>query len=149
MKLINKPLVFTEDSIKKIEETKEAKWVIDTEYQGILCSVFYQENPPSGMSNYFALYSTVVNPHEVMDGKEAQRKFMITDGSWITKLEITGIEAANGDVIMSHYRHHMNYSEDGSVFIDGGNAYTRYGGSAPNLPERLCKIKITGPNVEL
>lgn len=142
MKLINANHQFTAEEIVKVNVEKNAKWVADMEYKGKLMSVFYQAEPAEGHSNYFALFWA----WDYLDPKHGpmNTRLMITDGAWIEEAEITGIEADNGDVIYSHYRHHYHTSEDGSVFIDGGREYTRC-----NKPGRLRKIVVEEGTIKL
>lgn len=113
MKLNNKSELFSEDSIKRIESVKNAKYVCDTEHNGVHVAVFYAEtaHPDSG-SRYFALYY-------------GSSGLLITDGSFIEDQTITGAVANDGEVIYSRYRHDYRSSSDGSVMIDGGREYTR------------------------
>jgi hypothetical protein len=115
--ILNKPLLFTEEEIKKIEQLRSAKYVCATEYRGHTVEVFYGDtaHPVSG-SRYFALYY----------GKDTL-ELMITDGSFIEKQQINAVIADNGEIVYSRDRHDYRQSEDGSVFIDGGRDYTRSG----------------------
>ena len=135
MKLINANHQFTAEQIAKVNVEKKAKWVVDIEHKGKMMSVFYQAEPHEDFSHYFALFWS----WDYLDPKHgpANTRLMITGGAWIEDTDITGIEADNGDVIFSHYRHHYHESEDGSVFIDGGTEYTRC-----NKPGRLRKIVV-------
>lgn len=115
MKLLNEPVLFSHENVKKIEEMKEAKYVCDSEYKDIHVAVFYGKEPhPVSNSRYFALYFTPFD-----------NQLMITDGSFIENQDFIGIVAANGDVIYSRYKHDFRYSPDNSVFVDGGRSYTR------------------------
>ncbi len=112
MKLINKSILFTEDQITRIEQTRSAKFVCDTEHKDKHVAVFYGDTEhPVSKSRYFALYYADT--------------LMITDGAFIEGQEISGALADNGDVIFSRYRHDYVISPDGSVTIDGGRAYTK------------------------
>ena len=138
--LINEPLLFKEESIRKCEELRNAVWVIDIEYKGNLCAVFYQPDPPEDYDNYFALYwhYEYLDP----DTGPVNPRLMITDGSWIKDMKFTFIEADNGDQIMSHYRHHFHTSPDKSVSIDGGQDYIRVIGNNLNQrKQRQYKVK--------
>ena len=117
MKLINESLLFSQENIQTIERLRNAQYVCDTEHKGVHVAVFYGAEPhPVSNSRYFALY------------RDNGGTLMITNGAFIEEQEITGIVAANGDVIYSAYHHHYNKSPDGSVFIDGGRDYTRSSG---------------------
>lgn len=88
-------------------------------------AIFYQETPPQpGYSHYFAV---------VVRGTQT----FITSGESAVSEPITGIEADNGEVIFSRYRHDFRESTDKSVFIDGGRDYTKH-----NNPSRLVEINI-------
>lgn len=87
-------------------------------------AIFYQENPPHGYSNYFAI---------IVRGRQT----LITSGASAVEQPITGILADDGEVIFSRYRHDYRTSKDGSVFIDGGRDYTKC-----NRPDRLVEINI-------
>jgi hypothetical protein len=125
MQLLNEPVNFSPENIAIIEKTRNAKWVIDTEkpeHSNLVVSIFYQEEAyPETGSHYFGLYKTP----KAGPTPETAWQLMITDGAWIEDLKIDTVEAANGDVIFSRYRHDYRTSPDGSVFIDGGRAYTR------------------------
>lgn len=99
-------------------KTKSAKYVIDTEKEGFPCAVFYgDEAHPVSNSRYFILYTTASSAFG--------SKLWIADGSFIEDQEIVGVIADDSEVIFSRYRHDYRTSTDGSVFIDGGRAYTR------------------------
>jgi hypothetical protein len=112
MKLTNKSQLFSEENIQRIEQLRDATYVCDTEHKDIPVAVFYGKtaHPVSG-SRYFALYRADT--------------IMITDGSFIEDQEITGAVAEDGEVVFSRSRHDFVTSSDGSVFIDGGRAYTK------------------------
>ena len=77
--------------------------------------VYYQETPPvEGYSKYFGL---------IMQGGSAY----ITSGASGVEGLIDAVEADDGTIWYSRYRHDMRYSADGSVFIDGGRDYVRGG----------------------
>lgn len=112
MKLLNESSLFSKENIERIEKVRNAKYVCDTEYKDIHVAVFYGDTPhPDSGSKYFALYYADT--------------LMITNGAFIEDQEIAGVVADNGDVIYSRFRHDYRTSPDGSVFIDGGRAYTR------------------------
>jgi hypothetical protein len=115
MKLLNEPTMFSEENVKKIEDLKNAKFVCETEQNGLHVAIFYADeaHPDSG-SRYFGLYYTGV-----------ENQLMITNGAFIEEQNITGVVAENGDVIYSRYRHDYRRSPDDTVFVDGGRAYLR------------------------
>lgn len=112
MKLIREPYVLTKEGVKKVEELKNAKWLLDTEHKGVPVSVFWQEVPHPEGSNFFALYYS----------NGGLGPLMITDGAFILDQEIQGLMLPNGDVIYSRHRH--DYFQRGDVAIDGGREYT-------------------------
>lgn len=127
MNLLNDPLLFSEENIKKIESVKNAVYVCDTEMKDILVSIFYGDTPhPVSNSRYFGLYYT---PEDNI--------LMITDGSFVETQTFYGAVANNGDVIYSRYRHDYRSSPDDSVFIDGGRAYTR------TNTKNIVSLKVT------
>jgi outer membrane protein assembly factor BamB len=109
----NESAMFSKSQVETIENLRKAIYVCSTEHKGIPVEVFYgsQEHPVS-KSRYFALY-------------RSNGILMITDGSFIEDQEIEAVVANNGEIIYSRYRHDYRTSKDGSVFIDGGRAYTR------------------------
>lgn len=107
--------------IDKIEKKYNAKWVgqlpLRTKSGGwsedSCGDVYYQETPPiEGYSNYFALIMQLGSLY-------------ITSGASAVEGIINAVEANDGEVIYSRYRHDMRYSKDKSVFIDGGRDYIR------------------------
>lgn len=115
MKLLNEPVLFSSENVKKIEELKKAKYVCDTEQNDIHVAIFYGNEPhPDSGSHYFGLYYTPI-----------ENQLMITNGAFVEDQHITGVVAENDDVIYSRYRHDFRYSPDNSVFVDGGRAYLR------------------------
>jgi hypothetical protein len=143
MNLINKPHALTPDQIDAIEQMKDATWVMDLEYRDVMHSVFHQAVIPDvkGATNFFGVIRQARAINMLVDAKPIY-DILITNADWITKIALVGIEARNGDVVMSHHRHHFHESEDGSVFIDGGTSYTRYGGAGA-APEQIRKITIS------
>jgi len=111
----NDPVLFSKEQVEKIELMKSSKYVCSTEHQGLCIEVFYGEDyhPASG-SRYFGLYKA---------GRTGE--LMITNGAFIEDQKIDAIVAEDGEIIFSRYRHDYRSSTDGTVFIDGGRAYTR------------------------
>jgi len=113
------------DCIVKIQEV-EARY--DAKYVGQMAlrtvgggwsedipgEIFYQKYPPGGYSNYFALIVRLGTLY-------------ITDGSSAVEGVINAVVADDGEIIYSRARHDMRYSQDKSVWIDGGRNYTRSG----------------------
>lgn len=123
------------DAIVKIDQV-EAKY--NATYVGQLClrdrygnwaneaaEVFYQPVPPvEGYSNYLALF--------VRDGS-----LYITSGASAVEGIIDGVQAEDGEIIYSRYRHDCRKSTDGTTWIDGGRDYTRGG-----FPHKGVRLKI-------
>jgi hypothetical protein len=136
MYIKNPPALFSYDQIQKIEDMKKAKYVCATEHQGHTVEVFYSEEAhPVSNSRYFALYYTHLT-----------NELMITDGSFIEKQDIDAVVADDGDIVYSRYRHDYMVSNDKSVWIDGGRAYTR---SGLYSDERHVKLKVRDGCLEL
>jgi hypothetical protein len=113
----NEPALFTPEQIQEIEKIKSAKYVCTTEKDDICIEIFYGDTPhPDSGSRYFGLYKGGWN-----------RELYITDGSFVEDQLISAVIADNGDIVYSRYRHDYRSSPDGSVWIDGGRAYTRRG----------------------
>ena len=108
-----------EDSIKKVEELRGAK------YMGYWCTkrpsgswkespvdVFYQPNPDTekGHSHYFGLFFQ-------------DDTLFITNAASAFSDPIVGIKTDDDEVIVSRYRH--DYVEKDQHMIDGGRDYTR------------------------
>jgi hypothetical protein len=111
----NEPVLFSKEQVKKIELVRNAKYVCTTEHENICVEVFYGSKPHhvSG-SRYFGLYRTSFTD-----------ELMITSGAFIEDQKIAAIVSDNGEIIYSRYRHDYVKSSDGTVFIDGGRAYTK------------------------
>lgn len=119
-KLDRESAVIKQDKIPEVEKHYNAKYVIDTEHEGLPVAVFYGAEPhPDSGSRYFALYWALGS------------QLMITNGAFIEDQEIACVIADDGEIIHSRYRHDYRVSADGSVFIDGGRAYTRTGLYSP------------------
>jgi hypothetical protein len=111
--IINEPYLFTREQIGRIEELRSCRYVCASEHQGRSVEVFYGDEPhPDSGSRYFALYY-------------AGDDLMITNGQFVEEQELDAVIADNGDIVFSRARHDFHTSPDGSVWIDGGRAYTR------------------------
>ena len=130
--ILTESSIFDSAQIARIEQKKNAKYVCQTCLRGTSggwsltpVAVFWNRDPaniPAGGSPWFGLYFRSEYPDP-----EAPMMLFITNA--ISALEpFKGVRAANGDVIYSHHRHDMRHSPDGSVWIDGGRDYVRYGG---------------------
>ncbi len=130
MKFTPKSALFSESQIQKIEKTKKATYLLDTEHKDVHVAVFYgEEEHPVSKSRYFALYFSY--------GDYEKPKLMIADGSFIEEQKIVAAVSDEGEVIFSRYRHDFFESRDGSVFIDGGRSYYR-----TNKPGSLFHIEV-------
>lgn len=111
-------------NIDTIEEIRNAKFVCEVAvklrnggWSDNPSAIFWQETPPDPTySNYFGLFCS-------------GDKIFITSGQSAVENDLTGIVAANGDIVYSAYRHDFRYSPDNSVWIDGGRDYIRHGGA--------------------
>jgi len=133
------PSSFTWEQIKEIEQKKNARYLLETEYKGVQCAVFYGSTVhPISNSKYFAIFWT-------KDQENWANVPAVMRGDWIEDMEFAGVVADNGDVIYSRYRHDFRESDDGSVWIDGGRDYTR-----TNVidKERHCTLTVFKGRVE-
>jgi hypothetical protein len=124
MKINYESTCFDKDFIKRVEKLYNAKYIYETELveYGPVGSVFYQENPPDGCTNWMAIFY------------DCQTKLLkITSAATIVEQPVTAIECGDGEWIYSHYTHHF-YTKNG-VSIDGGRSYTKLVG------ENLSNIK--------
>ncbi len=131
MKIITESELFTQENIAIIEERYKALFVCDTclkarggGWINEAVAVFWNRDPaniPVGGSAYFGMF----HRYEPPNFKKSQ--LMITNAISAIENVITGIVAENGDIIFSRFRHDYRGSPDGSVWIDGGRDYTRYG----------------------
>jgi hypothetical protein len=154
MTVLTKSERFDEDSIARIEEKYEAKYVCETciknrhGWVNRSVSIFYQPDPskvPEGGSQWFGLFFARWG----FVGMDAPRRLMICNAITAVEQDITGIVADNGDVIYSRYRHDYRWSPDKSVMIDGGRDYTRHnmGGELVTLrivEDKLCIVGGAG-----
>ena len=106
-------------NIDAVEKKYNAKYVGELclksrgDWVNAPASIFYQETPPvEGYSKYFALV--------IQNGTA-----LITSGESAISEPIWVIEANDGELIYSRYRHDYRESKDKSVFIDGGRDYVR------------------------
>ena len=109
--------------ISKIEIKKNATYVGEFclktsggEWANEAASIFYQKTPPQeGFSHYFALF-------------QRNGTVYITSGQNAIEPIIMAVQADDGEIIYSRYRHDYRTSKDGSVFVDGGRDYFKSGG---------------------
>lgn len=157
--ICNESYDFTEKQIKGIEDHKSAKFVCETCIRDMYgnwangpVAIFYQDDPsliPEGGSAYFGMYwrpnqdaSVLASPEDVL---KLTYTLMICNAVSATEEDITGIVANNGEIIYSRYRHDYRGSSDGSVWIDGGRDYDRYGWnqeSVLDIKERIVTLRI-------
>jgi hypothetical protein len=131
----NESILFSEDTISRLEEVYRAVYVCDSQlktkngWSENPVAVFYTVHPHPEGSNYFGIFVRDKVP-------------MICNAE--TALEpFTGAVKKNGDIVYSRFRH--DYVEfDGAYSIDGGRDYVRLGG--PEMPQTV-KLKIEGPIV--
>lgn len=136
---------FSCDNIKKLEEHYSGTYVgafctrkPSGNWNDIPVDVFYQSNPDvsKGHSHYFGVFR--------QDGH-----VYVTNAISVTEQPMMGVVADDGEIVVSRYRHDYRVSGDGSVFIDGGRDYTRYGwansiNSGDSVLPRLIRVKIEG-----
>ena len=129
------PDFFSKEFIEAVEETYDAKFVCESEISDVIVALFYtdKKHPVSG-SHYFAVYQK--------PGEYGKNTTYITNGQPVADDSFTGIRANDGEVIYSHYRHHMNTSSDETVWIDGGREYVRC-----NDPHSLVGLTVDGPEL--
>lgn len=127
-----------EAQIKILEDEYKASFVGDFCVKGTNgwvnapIAVFYQENIPEEVvaaSHYFGIY---FQGHQLY----------ICNAASAFDDPITGIVAMNGEIIYSRYRHDGRYSQDGSVFIDGGRDYIRSSGGGQWVTLTIDKDKL-------
>jgi len=111
--------VLSKAVIKEIEKKYSAKYVFvgcikddNGRWINDPVSIFYTEKAHKNGSNYFGVY-----PYK--------DTYYVCDGISAVEGKLTGIRAANGDIIYSSFRHDYVKSPDNSVSIDGGRDYIR------------------------
>jgi len=123
------PTLFTDNQTREICSDNGAEHVMDTEYKGNPCAVFYgRARHPRSRSRYFAVNLT-------KDQDKWKDALHVSDGAFIEDQIFDAIVADNGDVIYSRHKHDSRTSDDGSVSIRGGRARTlRSSVEASRLP---------------
>lgn len=112
-----KPYFFNPEIIPLLEKKYKVKYVCETciksngYWRNHPSLIFYSEKAHPEGSNYLAV-SMQNNSLLLSNGISAIEPF-------------TGIEADNGEIIYSRFRHDFRTSSDKSVSIDGGRDYTR------------------------
>jgi hypothetical protein len=77
---------------------------------------------------------------------------MITNAMSAFEHPILGAVADDGEIVVSGYRHDYRRSKDGTVFIDGGRDYTKYGRNSvdPDVGDirtPLVQVKVVENNL--
>ena len=136
--ILNECSFLDEGQIKNIEEKHNAKYVFETCLKGYNgawinapAAIFYSKVPHPMGSNYFAFYRG-----------DSKLNYMICDAKEHIDGDFQGIKALNGDIIYSRFRHDFRNSPDGSVFIDGGRDYTRWGGKGDLVSFKVQEDKL-------
>ncbi len=127
-------------NIEKIEEKYQAKYIgefcLKTKsgnWSENVAAVFYQEaKARPEYSHYFGILWQ-------------QGTLMITNAESAFENGIQGVRALNGEIIFSRHVHDFRYSSDGSVFVDGGRDYLRYG---CNDTVKLSQIEIVDLKID-
>jgi len=135
------PSLFTKESRKRIEESRNAKFVCDTTIRGKsgwiedeIFAIFYTEKAHPQGSNYFAVY---LNHQE--------RKWMVCNGISATE-PFSGIAFPNNDVIYSRHVHDFRIHPLYGNFVDGGRDYLRY---EPGIGIHQVKLQIIGDKLQV
>lgn len=135
--ILNECSFLSPSQIKLIEGKHNAKYVFETCLRGTNeqwvnapAAVFYSEEPHPMGSNYFAFYIGGFNLN-----------FVICDAKKHIEGLFTGVQADNGDIVYSRFRHDYRNSPDNTVFVDGGRDYLRWGGKDTNLG-RVVNFKV-------
>lgn len=127
--------------IKKCEEYFKAKYIGDfqvknynDEWSSMPVAVFYCAKPDISKNHkhYIGLFLPIITTDPVQLGP-----LSVTDATSAVKEPFIGIQADNGEIVISCYTHDYRTSTDGSVNIDGGREYTKC-----NNTERLIKIQL-------
>ena len=113
---INKSREFSEFNIDRAEDKYSAIYVgqfSPYEDADFAVDVFYQTNPPvKTYSHYFKVF------------KKRGLAFIGDAASIIKDMRILTIEADDGEIIYSRFRHDYRESKDKTVTIDGGRCYS-------------------------
>lgn len=144
MKVLTDCTLFRPEVLEKIEEHYQAKFVCETclrdsdgNWRNYLSAIFYQDDPkliPEDGSEHFALSFVNIYHYEGV--------LLIANAEETVKYPIVGVVADNGDVIYSRYRWDYRESPDGSVWIDGGRDYTRWGGRGELVTLKIVKGEL-------
>ena len=97
--------------------------------------IYWQENPPKGYSNYFAVFT--------QQDDQGKARVYITNGQTAVEDPITAIRH-NDQIVFSRYRHDFRcIGPVGDVAIDGGRDYTKIVGN----PQEMLTLHFDGPNL--
>ena len=129
-------------NIEYVEKKYSAKYIGDFSikqtsgnYTDYPLAIFYVKNPDTskGHSHYFGIgFLDII----VLDGEVNYNKAYITRGDSAFE-NITGLQLANGNVLISSYGH--DYVKERDSFIDGGRDYCRYSLSEG---DQLVKVEM-------
>jgi hypothetical protein len=128
--LNSKSIFLSENQVNLIENKYNAKYIYETQLMGPngwtddVGSIFYQEHPPLGYSNWFAII------------QRWSGEYMITSAEETVKYPINAVRLTEDKYSYSHHRHHY-VSNSGGIDIDGGREYTRLIGN--DIRSAICR----------
>ena len=147
MKVLTESEIFLAVEIAEMEKHYDAKYVCETcvknsegGWVNKPVAVFYHSNPenvPVGGTRWFGLFLK----YDYLE-PGVPSSLHIVNAVSAANTDIQGIEAANGDVIYSRYRHDYRQSPDRSVWIDGGRDYTRYNSFGGLITLRIVRDQL-------
>lgn len=120
--------------VEVVEEKYNAKFVCELSIWGKggwinqAAQIYFQENPPNGYSNYFAL---------VFQGSS----LLITSADSVIGIPIEGVQNSAGEIIYSRFTHDFRSTTNGDVSVDGGLYYTKVVGDIHNAKRVTLTIK--------
>lgn len=131
-----KTYFFNPEIISIIEEKYGVKYICETciktkgYWRNEPSLIFYSKKPHPEGSNYLSV-------------SRQNNSFVLSNGISATE-PFAGVQAKNGEIIYSRFRHDFRTSSDKSVFIDGGREYTRIiGDQSPSLVQLIiAKDKV-------
>jgi len=100
-------------------------------------AVYWQENPPNGYSNYYAIGRDSIREGIITTGASAAMGYY--DGVFILQTE---------EVLISRWVHDFHTDETGNFSIDGGRDYTRCVGNLPE-PSVWVRLALRGPELKI
>ncbi len=134
--------LFVPANIEVVERKKNAKFVCETcirtsngNWSDEPVQLYWQENPPHGYSNYFALFVR----ENIIDGSAS---VFIASGASAVEEPIRAVRH-NGEIGYSRYRHDFRWVGGQEVAIDGGRDYTRIIGA----PQEMLELGFDGPHL--